>query len=112
MRGALVDLRLVVAHPEYFGGGKACERRVRHQLNQTLGAGLGGYPVTLRLAALVAPDETRAQHGASIVKQHDTVHLAGETDGGNIGTLELRVREGAANGGDTRLPPILRILLR
>src|SRR5207245_1906197 len=68
-------------------------------------------PVALRLAALVAPDEARVEHGRRLVEHYNTVHLAGKTSRRDIRAAETGKLKHRAHGADRGFPPVFRILL-
>src|ERR1019366_2599008 len=67
--------------------------------------------VHLRLAALIAPDERRPDDGASLIENHQSVHLAGKTDAAHLGAGNTGFGQRAAYGDAGGVPPILGTLL-
>jgi hypothetical protein len=62
------------------------------------------------LAALIAPDERRTDHYAPIIEDDEPVHLAAETDGPNLFSLDTVLPKYASNRVLSRIPPVLRTL--
>ena len=109
---ALEVPRLVIADPQQFGQGEAGEHGVGDVLKNLVAAELGVDGVHLRLAALVAPDEGGPDDGVGTVEDHETVHLAGESDAVDVTAGDARGGKHGANGDDGRVPPVLGTLLR
>ena len=105
-----IQLRLVVAHPQNFGGRKACQRRVGGDLDETFGPHTGGDLLTLCGCALVAPDDGGPQHLSVGVQHHQAVHLPGNTDAPDLAAVHPGghfLQRGV--GG---LPPVGGVLFR
>jgi hypothetical protein len=91
-------VRLVVAHPQQLGQREAGEHGVGDVAEDVFAAQLGVDGVHLRLAALVAPDQRGADHGARAVQHHQAVHLAGKADAFHLRAGNAGFGEHAANG--------------
>ena len=107
-----VDFRLMIAHPENFRGGEARQRGIGGDLDQPLRAHALGDLVALRLCALIAPNDGGAQHLALLVQHDQTVHLARNAQRNDLRRVHGAFAQHRADGGDRRVPPIGRILLR
>ena len=109
--GLLEILRLVVPQPEDLWGGEAGQGRVGDHADKGLAPArtaldlfaLGGGP-------LVVPEDRAADHFAIAVEEDRAMHLAGKADRLDIARLELGRLDHAADGGDGRLPPVVRVL--
>ena len=105
-------LRLMVAHPQQLGKREAGQDRVGGVPQHIFPADFGVDEIHLSLAALVAPDERRTDHGAGIVKDHQAMHLAGEADAAHLRALHAAACQHTADGDDGSVPPVLGSLLR
>src|SRR5205085_10086526 len=64
----------------------------------------------LRIAALIEPNQGGTDYLVSGIEKNRAMHLAGETDAGNVSGVELGRLQGSADGLATGMPPIARIL--
>src|SRR5215471_17912316 len=104
-------MRFVLAHPKQLSEGKVWQCWVARPADDLLSPNLGGELVCLRRAALVAPDQRWTKNVAFVIEQHCSVHLARETDRGNLRSLGLRRGQHLLNGIARCAPPVVRILL-
>ena len=93
---------LVVAQPEQGRAGHAGGGRI----GQLAPQGLAELPVGVQLATRpqVRPENGRAQRLAQVIAEDDTMHLARESDGGDLGGVIAGGLPGCGGGG---LPPVL-----
>jgi hypothetical protein len=99
----------VLADPKKFRQGEIGKRWIAGELNQTIATEEIRKLLYLGLGALIAPDERGTDHFIAGIEQDRSVHLPGETDGGNL--IRAHARERAADGLGAGAPPIARILL-
>jgi hypothetical protein len=104
-------LRLLLSHPKKFGESEIGESRIAGELNEPLRANSFGKLLALFLGAHVAPDQRWAHYVTSTVQHHGSVHLARESNAGDLITAEPCLREGLANGDSGGSPPIFGSLL-
>jgi len=64
----------------------------------------------LGLSALVTPDESGTENFAVGVEHDAAVHLAGETDGLDLGTGEFSLGHDSGDGFASGSPPVIRVL--
>ena len=111
MADARVDLRLLLAHPENLGRGKASQRVVASERDQPLTSNARANLVALRGGALVVPEDRRTQDSASLVQHHEAVHLPRQPDRRHIGACASRLPQRLADAvGDARVPVLRRLL--
>ena len=68
--------------------------------------------VDLRLAALIAPDQSGTDDPIAAIEQHESVHLARETDSANVSAGLPGGSKHAAYSVLRGIPPVFRTLLR
>jgi hypothetical protein len=78
-----------LAHPEQLGEREIREWRIAGELDQGVAAKQLFEFVGLRFAALIAPDDGAAHDLIGRVEQDCAVHLAGETDAGNVFRFQI-----------------------
>ena len=108
---ALPVLGFVLADPEKFGEREVGESRIRGELDDSLRADLAVQFAALVLGAHVAPDQSRTHHPVLIIEHDRAMHLAGESDAGNVIGAEARLGQGFANRQPAGPPPVFRLLL-
>jgi hypothetical protein len=101
----------VVADPQKLGQREAGEHRVGGVFQNLLAPDSGVDKIHLRLAALVAPDQRRADHLICAVQNHQAMHLTGEPDSFDLGAPNTPFGEHAADGFHDRVPPVFGALL-
>src|SRR5690348_7192847 len=104
-----VNIRLVFAHPEDFWCGESGQGAVARELNQAGEADALGDLVTLRLRALIVPEDRGAQDVPTPIEQDEAVHLPSEANSGNVWLMLLI--EHSTDRLDNAVPPVRRILL-
>src|SRR5436190_22002278 len=81
---ALPVRRFVFADPENFSKGKVRQCGIASEPNQALQAESAGELAASLFGADVAPNQRRAHDSRSFVEEKRAVHLAGETDTGDV----------------------------
>jgi hypothetical protein len=107
---ALPILRFVFADPENLREGEVGERWIARELDQALQAKGLRQVTALLFGTHVAPDQCRANYVAAFVEKNGAVHLAGETDRGDVFAGQMRRRERLANCDAGGAPPVFRLL--
>ncbi len=111
VRDACPILRLNLANPEKLCQGEIGERRIAGKSNQRVATELILEFAALRLAALVAPDDGTTHDFIVGVEQNRAMHLARESDTGDIVCAQTGRVESLANGRSAGSPPVLGILI-
>jgi hypothetical protein len=83
----------VGAHPKKFRKGEVGERGIGSEFDYALRPDGFVQIAAFRRRALIAPDERRTQHFIVPVEQHRSVHLAAQTNAGNIRGLNGAVAQ-------------------
>src|SRR5262245_10758384 len=102
----------VVSNPKQFRKSKAGEHWICRPGQHCLSAHRVVKAINLRLAALIAPDQSRPDDSVCSIEHHQTVHLAGKPDTSYIRASDARFRQYTANGLFAGVPPVLRPLDR
>ena len=105
------QFRLVLAHPQDLTSGEAGESGVGGDLDQTLTADGVGDLVALVLSTAIAPQNGFAQHVAIRIQQHQTMHLAADTQTLDVGSIHAALLDDGADGVAGSIPPIFGSLL-
>ena len=112
MAALRVDFRLIVAHPEDLGRGKAGQGGICGDLDQSLPADLLRDLLALLRGTLIAPEDRLAQHFSCLVEHDKAVHLPGKADTRDICVVYSALLHNILNGAGNRIPPVVRVLLR
>ena len=105
------QLRLLFLEPDELAAGVTGQHLVVGVGEQAgEAAGLFGDPVALLLRAAVAPEDGGADDVQVLIQRHQTVHLAGKADPGDLVFRHVGLGEDDLQAAHHRVPPVLRIL--
>ena len=101
------DLRLVVADPDQLRCREARQGVIAGDLDEPLRA--DGLPdhVALGGRALVVPEDGRPQDGIGPVQEHESVHLTGQPDRGDLVARDPGLGQDRPDRADRAVPPQL-----
>ena len=102
-------LRLGIAHPQQFGGGKAGKCNVRGVLAQVFFANDVVQVFHLLLGAAVIPQNAGADHFVLCIQHHQAVHLAAGTNTGHL--RSIKAVQQLRNACTDSVPPVSGVLL-
>jgi len=98
-------------HPQELGQRETGQHGVGGERDDVVAAHGRVDEIDLGLAALVAPDERRADDLIGRIEQNQAVHLAGKTDRFHVLALGAGGLQNALHGLLGGVPPIARVLL-
>ena len=102
-------LRLGIAHPQQFGGGKAGKCNVCGVLAQVFFANDVVQVFYLLLGAAVIPQNAGADHFVLCIQHHQAVHLAAGTNTGHL--RSIKAVQQLRNACTDSVPPVSGVLL-
>ena len=111
MAAVLVILRLMVAYPEYLGGGKAGKSRVGSNFDKPFGTDFGGDFCAFGGCPLVTPDNGRPYDFVGFVQHNQTMHLPGKADTFYVCGIYAAFGNDLTDGAGGSFFPVLGILL-
>jgi len=105
------NLRLMFANPQKLDQGEIGERRITCKVQEAAFTDSAIEPLALFLTPLIAPDDGWPQDLTVLVEDDCPVHLAGESDAGDLLGLNAALRKHGPDRLLASFPPIRWILL-
>ncbi len=105
-------VRFVVAHPQDLGSGESGQGVVARDGDELLLTDTFPNLVTLRLCSLIVPQDRGAKDLPRVVEEHQSMHLAGETNPCHSVPFNSGLCQCVADGDHGGIPPEVWRLLR